>query len=283
MTKKLFETHRSFVNTWECDENDHMNVQFYFKRFEEAADFLAIQCELETYNPMLLCRHVRYHKELRSADSTIVNSGIVEVLSDRIKIAHQMVNTTTGTLSASALDTVSLGKQEAPPIRLPRAPVEFLEPVLPRGVADGPSEPFDSGILLGTGKATLSNHSIVRDFDLDEKRCLLTSRIISRFTDGAPHIWDHFGITTDWLAQTKNGRVAVELKLTPLATAKPGDALRLVSNIPESQGKTFLVRHQLENAATGEIIARGDVRALVMSLITRRAIELPDFIGGISV
>lgn len=26
----------SFVNRWECDENDHLNVQFYFSRFEEA-------------------------------------------------------------------------------------------------------------------------------------------------------------------------------------------------------------------------------------------------------
>ena len=24
------ETHRGFVNTWDCDENAHMNVQFYF-------------------------------------------------------------------------------------------------------------------------------------------------------------------------------------------------------------------------------------------------------------
>ena len=30
------ESHRSFVNTWECDDNAHMNVQFYFKRFDEA-------------------------------------------------------------------------------------------------------------------------------------------------------------------------------------------------------------------------------------------------------
>ena len=30
------ETLFSFVNCWECDENDHLNVQFYLGRFEEA-------------------------------------------------------------------------------------------------------------------------------------------------------------------------------------------------------------------------------------------------------
>ena len=30
------ETLFSFVNRWECDENDHLNVQFYFSRFDEA-------------------------------------------------------------------------------------------------------------------------------------------------------------------------------------------------------------------------------------------------------
>ena len=31
------ETLKSYVNTWECDENDHLNVQFYFRFFEDAA------------------------------------------------------------------------------------------------------------------------------------------------------------------------------------------------------------------------------------------------------
>jgi len=30
-------TQRSFVNVWECDENEHLNMQHYFSRFSDAA------------------------------------------------------------------------------------------------------------------------------------------------------------------------------------------------------------------------------------------------------
>ena len=40
------ETQRAFVNTWECDENDHLNVQFYWKRFGDAAQVLQLKSKV---------------------------------------------------------------------------------------------------------------------------------------------------------------------------------------------------------------------------------------------
>ena len=70
-------TLNSFVNRWECDENDHLNVQFYFSRFEEADRQFRLLCGLsETLVGARRVRHVRYHKELRTGDLITVHSSV---------------------------------------------------------------------------------------------------------------------------------------------------------------------------------------------------------------
>src|SRR5690606_16110861 len=60
-----FETLFSSVNRWECDENDHLNVQFYFTRFEEAdRQFRLLSGLSDALVGSRRVRHVRYHCEL---------------------------------------------------------------------------------------------------------------------------------------------------------------------------------------------------------------------------
>ena len=44
-------TQRGFVNTWECDENEHLNVQFYFARFADAAAHFLVGRGLAPFGP----------------------------------------------------------------------------------------------------------------------------------------------------------------------------------------------------------------------------------------
>jgi acyl-CoA thioester hydrolase len=59
------ETLFSFVNCWECDENDHLNVQFYLARFEEAdRQFRLLSGLSDALAGARRARHLRYHEEL---------------------------------------------------------------------------------------------------------------------------------------------------------------------------------------------------------------------------
>lgn len=278
MSGKILETHRSFVNTWECDENEHMNVQFYVKRFEEAGAVAGILFDLADYESCIRTRHIRYHRELASAASTRVRSAFIGPVEGGIQIVHQLIETGKGFLAATALDTLQL----AHPAELIGCDPEFIEPAQPRGLSPGIGEMVNSDRYLATGQAIVSNWSVMRPFDLDENGRMLASRIVSRFTDGAPHIWDAIGVTTEWLNASRFGRVAVEMKITPLETARPGTVLRLVSWCPDVSGKTFLIAHQLEDADSGQVLALGEVRSLVMNLVTRRAVSPPEIDGRLT-
>lgn len=270
------ETHRSTCNTWECDENGHMNVQFFFKRFEEAAAvFLTMFGVGNSGNQPVGLRHVRFYREVLAANALRVESGVISGENGTGMIGHRMINAVTDDLCATALDQcVDLSGN------LPLMKDGLAEAVLPRGLPVGETAPFDSAALLEAGDAMTSNHSLVRNGDTDDKGRLFSSRIVSMFTDGAPHVWEKAGVTTQWLEANNFGRVAVEMKVAHLAITPPGTMLRLISRINGMEGRTFRIDHQVETIDDGQVIATGSVRCLVMSLETRKAVCLPKAMTG---
>ena len=267
------ETHFSFVNNWECDENDHWNVQFYFRAFQLAAEVLAVRSGRP--NPgtrTALCQHVRFHLELIAGES-------VKVVSARLAdgalagcIVHRLQCAETEELCATCIDHAGYRCGEMETIKSDK-----VLAALPRGVMPGPTLAVDSGPLLKSKRAVISMQDIVRPFDLDHDGELIADRIISRFTDSAAHIWRHAGISGSWLAKENLGRVAVELKLTRLASVPCGAAVQLVSWAERSEGRAFAIRHQMEDIATGEAIAAGEIRCLLLDLKSRRSVDLPEW------
>lgn len=261
----LVQTHVAYTEAWECDSNVHLNVQFYFKRFQEAA---AVLHALAGRTPSrLTCRHVRYHREQRLDSAAVTRSGVTPDGA----VLHRMEEAGTGALVATALDAWETAEG------LPGTPeADEAERAAPRGVEGGPSAPLDARGLLEAGKAVVSDIAVADPWMFDAAGRFLPHHVVGRFSNAGAHLWSFAGVSAEWLAERNLGRVAVETKLTPLAEPRPGTALRLISWIPEMAEKTLMLSHQLEDFATGEPLARGDVRALVMDLTARRTVPMPE-------
>lgn len=266
----MIETHRSFANTWECDENAHINVQFYFKRFEEALDVFLAKSGLNKQAHSLVTRHVRFHKEVHAANSLSVESGVISHGPYAGCLGHRMINITSGKLCTTALDQL-----HSPLSSEYLYDAHLYDEVLPRGLESGAIDPVDTAKYLSDHNAMITNYTTIRSHDLDENGDFLSSRIISMFTDGAPHLWERAGVTTPWLQENNFGRVAVEIKINPVAKPVLGVPLQLVSRVSEIEGRTFRINHQIEEIQSRRLIALGQVRCLVMSLDTRKAVSLP--------
>jgi acyl-CoA thioester hydrolase len=267
----FIETSRGFVNDWDCDENAHYNVQFYQRDFQMASEIYA-QCVADT-SPgwrSAICRHVRFLRELRSAQSTRILSGRVGEGPMAGNIVHLMYAVNDNSLCATAIDNPGYRIGEAPLIAL-----SAIGEAMPRSISPGPQVPADTSGMLMTGKATITNYGIVRPFETGHDGNLLSGEIVSRMSDAAAHIWDHAGITGEWLKKNGCGRVAVESKLTRLAECKAGEPLRLVSWVGETSEKSFSFYHQFENMRSGQAIASAEVRALILDLQRRRSVPLP--------
>lgn len=264
--KTAIETQRSFVNSWECDENFHMNIQFYWKRFGDAAQifFHLANAERQPW----IDRHVRYHGELHMATNTVVNScGIA----NENQVAHELINSDSGKLSATAIDLY------ADPIGGNGPNIETAdEAALPRSLPTEPLSIIDTDQVISSGLGVISHRSVITPHECDQGGNLLDQFYIARFSDAASHLWNHLGVTRSWMHDHGLGTVAVEMKATRHAQVRVDTMLEAVTWLESISNKTFSFRHQISDMASGEALYSGAVTALLMDLKERRAVELPD-------
>jgi acyl-CoA thioester hydrolase len=265
----LVETHRSFINTWECDDNAHMNVQFYFKRFDEASRFLAAMDGKGTSGPLPGTRHVRYHSELHAGGIARIRSGVVADGRFAGHAVHILENIETGRIAATALEAPS-----GLAVPAHRVPETEIEPALPRGLEPGPSVPMPVSEVLARG-GLISNRSIVQPGQCDAAGELLAQNYVARLSDGAAHVWETAGVGIARLRALNYGRVALEMKLTHHRPVRAGEALLLHSRGIPSRGKTMGLHHEMIRLSDGAPVLTADVVAVILDLATRRSVVPP--------
>lgn len=283
----MVRTQAGYVEAWECDSNAHLNVQFYWKRFEAAA--AALHAMAGRAPGRLRVRHVRYHREQRLDETSAIDSGVVTEGPAAGQLLHRMTMPD-GRLSATALDlydaadglpgAAALADQPGAAAALDdlpgRAAPEDLPDALPRGIPAGAAEAIDARGLLAAGRAVVSEVSVADPMRFDAGGAFLPHQFTALFSNGAAHVWQSVGVTADWLAERRLGRVAVEQQMTLLEPVRPGAVLRQISWVSAAAGRTVRLAHQIEDLGSGAAVARGEVTALLLDLQARRTVALPE-------
>ncbi len=278
MTFDGVETLRSFVNTWECDENDHLNVQFYFDRFSDADDHFRHMAGLDgaRLGPRIT-RHVRYQAELFNRNLIAVRSALVRGGPFPVTVAHIMVEPASGRLAATMLDGYR-PEDGAAAVEGAGPRIDADPAFLPRSLPAEPAEPASpEEAMAGSGVVTM--RSGIHKRHCDGQSRIRDSAIIGFCSDAAAHIWAHGGVKADWLEAHNFGHVAVEMKLTRLARpVSAGDLVHFISQFKTVRDKTFSFRHTIYETRSGDPFAIVEVTALLMDLETRRAAAAPGWL-----
>lgn len=97
------ETYRGFVYPWEIDQNGHLNVQQYARRFDEATwHFFHAVGLTQAYlmgnerGMVALEQHVRYLREVHAGAVLVIRSAAIEVKAKTLRFLHQMHDLGTG-------------------------------------------------------------------------------------------------------------------------------------------------------------------------------------------
>jgi acyl-CoA thioester hydrolase len=97
------ETYRGVVYPWQMDHMDHMNVQFYTARFDEATWHLFAALGMSTgyfrqnkRGMAALEQRTLYKKELHAGDLIRISSELLEAKPKTIRFMHRMYNTESG-------------------------------------------------------------------------------------------------------------------------------------------------------------------------------------------
>ncbi|TLP43807.1 MULTISPECIES: thioesterase family protein [Cohaesibacter] len=271
-----FVTLNQYINTWECDENDHMNVQFYFSMFDDASKLFASCNKMEDAFSKRISRHVRFHSELRSGSQVRILTSLVTPETDDgmpesgCFVQHVMENITNGLVAASALD---LYEGTAWPSHANHQD-KIDDNVMPRALKHDADFSLKSPEDFGE---TLIGRGIVHPAMCDATGHARDQAYISAASDVGSHAWAQVGMNSNWLKVNGFGRVSIEMRLCVLEGMKAGDQFSIHVAFTSLQPNMFTMRYDFFDIRDGRHIAFVDTAAMVFSVATRRSNHLPDF------
>lgn len=264
------QTVQSIVNTWNCDEVGHMNVQFYVAAASDANRAFAVAHGVT--DPVISTRdHIRFHRELRAGDIFAVTSAVSGTHETGLTLSHELTNSASGVLSATLTCNTTL------PRHIADGPFEGLnDAARPRGVPGTSSLPH----LQLDDQASLRlipiYQGVVYPEHCDEAGLMRQQHIMARFSDGAAHLWQHVGFDRDTMLKARRGTVVLEMRLDRLADVRAGTVLVGKSAMVEVMGRVLRFAHFLFDASTGALVATGEAAAVMLDLDARKTVPFSD-------
>ncbi|MFP3945204.1 MAG: acyl-CoA thioesterase, partial [Alphaproteobacteria bacterium] len=278
-----------FVNTWECDEMGHMNVQFYMAKLDEGLHHLraALDMPPATAASGLALRaanvHVRFLAEQRASDTLVIRGGVAEADEDGLTVYSEMINPAAERVAATfrtrleAWDRKANAPAPVPPDVLTRAR-EFRCDIPGHGQARGvPAEPalpgftLDEAFRLGLIEiyrgTVMPGHCDVYGWNA-------LQHYAGRVSDGAPHLWLALGLDRQKMLEFGHGVAVVEFSWRHGAPLESGRTVVAASGVLGTGRKTVTLRHCLFDGKSGAAIGVSEAVAVALDLEARRAVEL---------
>lgn len=98
-----FETYRGVVYPWEMDHVDHMNVQFYTAKFDQATWHFFARLDLtpsffreQKCGMAAVQQNTTYRQELHAGDLVMIETEILEISEKTIRFLHSLINAESG-------------------------------------------------------------------------------------------------------------------------------------------------------------------------------------------
>ncbi|MEQ9641012.1 MAG: thioesterase family protein [Alphaproteobacteria bacterium] len=280
--------YRGMVNTWECDVNGHMNVQFYLAKTGEGMPHLRQAIGLtpaviaDTGRSYAAIKAlVRYRQEVHAGDPLHVEATIVEATDKTMTIVADMTRSSDGKLSARveltaiAFDlTARRAMAWAPEQReridalLSERPAELRAPG-----TGGPSTPPDGA---SPRAPLLSAQSSVKAWECDELGHFSAHFYMDRVTDSVSHMLAAMGL--DPASRAERGVVtgALEYDIRFRRELRAGEVVTLHSGLLGLGEKTFRAGHVMREAGSGKVCATFDSIGVCIDSKARRAVRFPD-------
>lgn len=287
----LLPTARGFVNTWQCDENDHLNVQFFTAFADDASVHLHTALGL---GPTALERaglkvrpvedHIRYHRELRGEDAVDVFSAPVTVEDGRLVAYHEIRNGYDGSLAATIRRVTACRGADGSAASWPAAfrdaaqaaAIALPEAAKPRTA--GLSGPLPVLTLAGARQAGLReiNRSVVQPAECSADGTLLPRFHFARYSDGAGHLWQALGFDRAQMRENHQGTVVVEMRQEYRDPPAMGRPTVVLSGLLNAAGKSLHFGHFMFDAESGAMLGGTEAVAVMFDQKARRAMAIPE-------
>lgn len=259
----LIPTFSTAVNTWQCDENDHLNVQYYTKFAHEASAHLLAQLGLGPraqgaagLHLRAESDHIRYLREFRVVDPVAVVSAPVEVGERHLLAYHEIRNASDGTVAATVRRRIVSDRPWPESLRAGAEAAKVTLPEQARPRSTGKLVLPDITLAEAANRGLIDvGRSVIAPGECDERGELLPHHQFGRYSDGAPLLWNHLGFDRAAMQVREEGSVVVEMLNHYRRPLRAGDLLVVMSGLAAFTDKVLTFTHFLFEAETGTLAA----------------------------
>ncbi|GLQ05488.1 thioesterase family protein [Sneathiella chinensis] len=286
MNTKLIPGYRGAVESWERDQMQHMNVQFYMSKasaaFSHLQNALGLSpARIREDRKALRYRTLRiqYRAEMHVGGLMHGFSGIRAVDGDTITGFTHLFNSKSGALSGvyeftADYQDLDTGETHALPADVRQAATDLIDDhadqykPAPMKTVILPARNFDH--MFET------NRSAVDEWECDAYGTMDWRQIVGRFSDAAGHIMGHVGMTREMQKARNLGSAALDYYTEFHGPIKSATSIVLKSALVDRMPKNFVFGHNLMNNDTGEILCTTTVLGCYFDMALRKAVPLPE-------
>jgi acyl-CoA thioester hydrolase len=282
---KLIPSYRGAVEAWECDQMDHMNVQFYTTKASAGLSHLLNALGLDPARIRADAKSLRYKNlriqykaEMRLGGLMYGLSGIRAVEGQDIKGFFNLYNSQTNTLSCN--QEFTLRYEDLLTGEFLDMPADVLQRA--RELAASHEDQYEPAPMKCAVMPTKpmqhmfeTNRTAVDKWECDAYKNIEYRHVIGRFSDAASHIMSNVGITRTMQRARNLGSAALDYYVEFNAPVRMADSIVLKSGLLDRSTKTFVFGHHMVNCDTDEIVNNTTVLGCYFDMTARKAVTLP--------
>ncbi len=266
--------YRGSVNSWECDENDHLNVRFYVeKHWQTLCGALPAFGVREPVKQLSLrCQHLRFLQESRLAAPLSGYAGVL-ASAGNARLLTELRHSFTDEVLSTCIHELTLEIVAPEFAALP-------DHAAPRGVADADLEYGKLGLdSLADHGFHVIGRGVVQSLECDaaggDEGAMAVHNYMGRISDSMPHLWGLLGARGGELDPGEGGAV-LEYRLRYHSMLAAGETFELHSGLAAVGPKVQRFAHLMFNASRRELAVSAEAAGVRMDLAARKALTLSD-------
>ena len=295
---ELMDVYRGNTNTWECDENGHLNVRHYTSKVNEGiAVFMHRlglgQDVLTSMNVRLSVKdqHIRYLREFHPGAAILGRAGMLAATETEMRIYCELVNFHSDAPSAtynSVIKLVDLDTGE--PVNLPP---EFVKAANDR-LVDLPKHAQPRSIDIGVPSVAADHAPTLAESDdmdmteigigqvgmrdCDEYGFMRNEMYMGRISDAVVHFSKRMRPVDTGKSRkvTKYGGAVLEYRLCYHEDVMLGDLVVVRSALKHVGDKANTLAHWVFNETTGNLACSTEAVAITLDLKERKVVSIPE-------
>jgi acyl-CoA thioester hydrolase len=278
-------TYRGCVNSWECDQMGHQNVQFYVAKSADAQAGLAGALGL---TPSYLRKHeaafvstterIQFKRELHAGSPVAMRSGVRATEGATVRYFGMLCNEETGEESASFESSATLvDRRSGAPIALPPEVVARASEIAAQSADHPHPRPIEGTRMpnVTPERALLTQRSGTEVWEADENGAVTTRFQVARFSEAGIQFFSQIGLTKTVLVGRNIGAAAVDYDIHYVARLATGRNVDIRSGLLDVGRKVVRFYHHLIDTEKGEIATTIEVALVFFDLSARKSVAMP--------